>query len=166
MTWTLGHYKAEYWPDETGTTLNGGGIDTGEALTGVIHEIFDPAISDYTGQPAHIIYRKVFITNEDDDTVTGASVFLSETKYAGMMTMAVEKVDGDSGSDPTTIPTGYSGEDFVNADGYSEALSKVVGGDDMDTGTSFGVWLRLEVPSGLQEADSNVPLNLVLVGTR
>jgi len=167
MTWTLGFYKGDLWPDETGVGVsNGGYLDTGADLAGVIHEIFDPAVSSYEGGTDHVIYRKIFARNEDTSGMEDVGVFLHNAKYPGMLTIALEKAGGDTGTDAFSFPAGYSGEDFVEADGQANALSKTLGGADLITGDDIGIWVRLDVPAGLQEADPNVPINLVVIGNR
>ena len=166
MTWNLSFYRGTEWPDETGIGANGGSVDTGTALVGVIHEIFDPAVSSYEGGTDHVIYRKMFMVNDDGDLMQDASVFLHNAKYPGMLSIAVEKVAADTGVGPANVPDGYVVGDFVEADGQANALAKVVGGVDLASGEDIGVWIRLDVPAGLQEADSNVPINLVAIGNR
>jgi len=166
MAWTLGFYKSADWPDETGAGTNGGAVDLGAGLVGAIHEIFDPAESSYLGGPDHTIYRKIFVRNEDGNNMQDAAAFLHNTKYPGMITVALEKSGSDTSADPTTIPGGYSAGDFVEADGQTGALAKSLGGADLAVSASLGVWLKLNVTAGLQEADGNVPINLVTIGTR
>lgn len=165
MTWTLGFYRSANWPDETGVTTNGGAVNLSDPITGGMYEIFGPAVSNFAGGAAHSVYRKIFIRNEDSNTIQDARVFLDNAKYPGQVTIAMEKSASDTSSDPSTAPSGYTGA-FVEADGQTGAIAKIVGGADLGTNASMGLWLHLEIPAGLAEADPFVPLDVVTIGTR
>jgi len=163
MTWTLAFYRSASWPDETGTTTNGGAINLSDPITGAMYEVFGAAVSNFAGGQAHSIYRKVFIRNEDSDTIQDAAVFLDNAKYPGQVTIAAEKSGSDTSTDPSTAPATYT---FVDADGQTGAIAQIVGGADVAVNGSMGLWLHLEVPAGLAEADPFVPLDVVMIGTR
>lgn len=163
MSWTLSYFRSNNWPAETATATNGGTIDTGTPVTEGLSQIFLPGVSSFLGGAVHSIYRKIFIRNDDGDPIQGLKVFLDNMKYPGQVKIAMEASGGDTSVDPRTSPAAYT---FVTADGQANAIPKVVGGLDLAVSASVGLWINLQLPAGLQEADPFVPLDIVIIGTR
>lgn len=154
-------YASAAMPNDD-TTENGGAIDAGSEITGVLDEVFKDSYSKEAGDGDRIVYRKVFLKNTNGvTTLSGVKVWMSADEH-NYITLDLEaSVDGiDTSTNRITAPEGYS-----FAEHASEENAHTLPGDgNLDAGEAIGVWLKLTIPED-QAPDAEITATLKMKGT-
>jgi len=140
--------------------VNGGGINTGDEIIGVLGEVFTDAYSKDTGEGNYTQYRKVFFKNTNvSSSLTEAKIWVSSDPES-QIAIAVEssKNGSDTSTNRLTAPGGYS---FVDAADEEDAIAVPTG--ELAAGEAIGVWVRLLIPEA-QTPLSSVEAKLTIKG--
>ena len=154
-------YASAAMPNDD-TSLNGGAIDVGAEITGVLDEVFQDAYSKETGDGDRIVYRKVFLKNTNGaTTLSGVKIWMSADEHDYITLDLADTVD-DNGTSTNRI-TAPAGRTF--AEHNSEATAHTLPGDgNLDAGEAIGVWLKLTIPEN-QAPDAEITATLKIKGT-
>lgn len=144
----LKFYGSQFMPNND-TDINGGAIDLGKPLTGLIDEVFSGLYSDEPGGSPVVQYRKIFIRNESSSDLLEAKVWIDYDPL-NQLKIALEPVKNgtDTSSDRVTAPAGY---EFVDAPNEENALPVPEG--ILGAGDCIGVWLKVEIEPGIPPVD-------------
>lgn len=154
-------YASANMPNDD-TSLNGGAIDAGTEITGVLDEVFKDAYSKEVGGGDRIVYRKVFFKNTNGaTTLSGVKIWMSADEH-DYITLDLEgSVDGnDTSTNRITAPEGYSFAEH-NSEGTAHTLP---GDGNLDAGEAIGIWLKLTIPAG-ESPDPSITATLKIKGT-
>lgn len=138
-------YQAEY--ATTAQTGNvGGAIDEGNAISGLLDEVFPAGASRFLGRPVYEQFRKVYFKNTGNE-VTEAVVFWQDLQHVDHMRFAFEQVADDT-STADTMPAGYVTGDFYGNIGLVNGVD-VPGGTIAASTGQVGLWIWQRIPNGL-----------------
>lgn len=141
--------------------INGGGIDTGNEITGEIGEVFNDLESEEEGGPTYYQYRKVFFKNNSTTSNLENAKIWIYSDPENQITIALEPVKNgnDQSQNRITAPSGYT---FYEAQDEANALT-LPGNGHLENGEAIGVWLKLTLPAGLSPKNQ-VDLKLKIKG--
>lgn len=142
--------------------LNGGAIDTGAEITGVLDEVFIDAFSKETGEGDRIVYRKVFLKNTNGaTTLSDVLLWMSADEHDYLLMDLADTVD-DNGTSTNRV-TAPAGRTF--AQHASEGAAHILPGDgNLDFGEAIGIWLKKTIPEN-ESPDSEITATLKVKGT-
>jgi hypothetical protein len=141
-------YRAQMSPQDATSTV-GGNIDTGEPISGVLDEIFEPGASRFLGRTPYQRFRKIFFRNEGNE-ITDAVAFWADSQHVEQMYFAFEQTPGDTSTNSVTMPSGYETGDFYSAVGLINAIDLPSQTILANTG-QVGFWIMQIIPNGLTD---------------
>jgi len=145
----------------TGSSGDVGGALSATGVGSSLGDVFPSAVSDFIGQPDNHRFQKVYVFNTGSVEIENLKVYFSDLELPSQIRLAIENASGDTGTSPSSLPSGYVTGDFSTPEGIVNAVA--IPDTGLAAGTAVGVWLWQTIAPDLP-TETGVVATLGVIG--